>query len=118
MWTEELIEEVIRLKNKGWSAQEIANEMGLTKNQVIGKLTRLKQRPKAIVRVNMKRAKPPKRHDTTCYGEGVKLIDLKDKHCRWPIQKDGKTIYCGETQRKGSSYCQNHYEGSISKRGL
>lgn len=41
--------------------------------------------------------------------EPVALLDLKDHHCRWPIEKNGETFYCGEIPRDETvPYCQRH----------
>ncbi|MCZ4274017.1 GcrA family cell cycle regulator [Maritalea porphyrae] len=39
----------------------------------------------------------------------VTMMDLKNHHCRWPIERDGKTYYCGHDNGEGkSSYCETH----------
>lgn len=39
----------------------------------------------------------------------VSLLDLKDHHCRFPIDcADGETRSCGLDRHEGSSYCLHH----------
>lgn len=37
----------------------------------------------------------------------VALLDLEQQHCRWPIEKDGTTMFCGADKRT-SAYCEGH----------
>ncbi len=38
----------------------------------------------------------------------VVLFDLEPHHCRWPVN-DAPYMFCGDTKRDGSSYCQRHF---------
>lgn len=38
----------------------------------------------------------------------VGLLDLREHHCRFPIDGDGETRYCGDTRLDHSSYCAAH----------
>lgn len=42
----------------------------------------------------------------------LKLVDLKQKDCRWPYG-DGPFVHCGHGKLDGSSYCPGHYALSI-----
>ena len=37
----------------------------------------------------------------------VALLDLEHRHCRWPIEYDGATMYCGAEKHIGA-YCARH----------
>lgn len=37
----------------------------------------------------------------------VELIDLHHHHCRWPIERDGATMFCGADKHTGA-YCEGH----------
>lgn len=37
----------------------------------------------------------------------VALLDLEHRHCRWPIDRDGTTMFCGANKHTGS-YCEAH----------
>ncbi len=41
------------------------------------------------------------------YSEPISLLDLCDTHCRWPIERDGATMFCGADKVKGP-YCARH----------
>lgn len=42
----------------------------------------------------------------------MKLIDLKENNCRWPIgdPKDKDFHFCGRRTGDGKTYCQNHHK--------
>lgn len=40
-------------------------------------------------------------------GRVVALLDLEPRHCRWPIERDGTTMFCGSYKAMGA-YCQRH----------
>lgn len=37
----------------------------------------------------------------------VALLDLEETHCRWPIEQDGTTMFCGSDKHTGA-YCEGH----------
>lgn len=37
----------------------------------------------------------------------VALLDLEPHHCRWPIEQEGSTIFCGADKHTGA-YCEGH----------
>lgn len=37
----------------------------------------------------------------------ISLLDLAPNHCRWPVEQDGKTKFCGADKHTGS-YCERH----------
>lgn len=39
--------------------------------------------------------------------EPVALLDLEHRHCRWPIEQDGATMFCGADKHTGA-YCEAH----------
>lgn len=43
-------------------------------------------------------------------GVGVSLWDARPNQCRWIIGEPKDMTFCGHEQRKGSSYCQSHFE--------
>lgn len=45
-----------------------------------------------------------------CFGDGVSLVELKERMCRWPIgdpQDDGFK-FCGGPSEEGIPYCNHH----------
>lgn len=147
-WTEERVAVLKKLWGEGKTAAEIAKELGgVTRNAVIGKAHRLKlsnrlspiqqspkkaAKPKATVAAAneekpaapKKRAPRPANMDIPFTGKGVKLADLKEKMCRWPIgdpqEEDFK--FCGCTKAMGLPYCEDHaraaYQTSSRSRKL
>ncbi len=128
-WTEERVGVLKKLWGEGKTAAEIAKELGgVTRNAVIGKAHRLKlsNRLSPIQQTVKKVAKPkvaeekaalvkkrppkPANMDIPFTGEGVKLADLKEKMCRWPIgdpqHEDFK--FCGCASVIGLPYCEDH----------
>ncbi len=39
--------------------------------------------------------------------EPVALVDLHERHCRWPVDVDGATMFCGADKHTGA-YCEGH----------
>ncbi len=39
--------------------------------------------------------------------EPVALLDLQHHHCRWPVDVDGMTMFCGADKHTGA-YCEGH----------
>ena len=40
---------------------------------------------------------------------GIKMIDLKERQCRFAVDRDGGThMFCGESTELGSSWCPAH----------
>ena len=136
-WTEERVE---RLKNRfaaGLTCREIAGDLGLSRNAVIGKLSRLK-----LTREKSGDARPPERKDAAkgrgpktvprlqyqmlkaVYGEPqpaaadepidsehcCSLLELSAQRCRWPISTPGLAdfCFCGNTPLAGLPYCAGH----------
>jgi len=136
-WTPELVKELKRLWNKGLTTVEIGNQLGLSKNAVVGKAHRLnlEARPSPIKREEVKRAIKEKNKPAAHVEEptpevvfeteplppeinvhkskkhkGVALVDLKPNSCRWPEgdPKDPHFRFCGEPVAPGKIYCPEH----------
>ena len=136
-WTEERVE---LLKNRfaaGLSAREIAGDIGVSRNAVIGKLSRL-----GLSREKAADARRPARKDAAkghrpgplprlqyqmlqkLYAEPQAVVDdepvhsehccslleLSEEKCRWPISTPGADdfCFCGNTPLKGLPYCVGH----------
>lgn len=141
-WTDERVSLLKQLWGEGKTAAEIAKVLGegVTRNAVIGKAHRLKlsgraspiqqnkktkttpqtqARDKASIQDNVKStpAKAPK-------SGGVKMGDLKDRMCRWPIgdPRDKDFVFCGENAIPGLPYCEEHakmaYQTTTRSRSL
>ena len=136
-WTEERLE---RLKSRfaaGLTCREIAGDLGVSRNAVIGKLSRLKltreksgdtrsserkdaakgRSPKTLPRLQYQMLK-------AVYGEPqlaaedepidsehcCSLLELSEQRCRWPISSPGLAdfCFCGNTPLAGVPYCAGH----------
>jgi len=109
-WTDERIDALKTLWDKGLSASQIAKELGenVTRNAVIGKAHRLglKSRPSPVKteRKTVKKvAKKPVKKVVT-------LLDLTDRMCKWPIGHPGEANFhfCGRPTEPGMPYCAAH----------
>lgn len=120
-WASERVEKLKELAAKGWSCGMIANELGITRNAVIGKLSRMgierNKRRTNVDRFSIPRRKtfsrPPKvivlpfRPST----DSVSFFDLKDHQCRFPVAGEGMhTLFCGAGKLDSHSYCPYHYQ--------
>lgn len=120
-WTEERIEKLQQLWDKGLSASQIAEELGdVTRNAVIGKAHRLglKSRPspvksdaakpvrKAAAPAAPRKAKPAAPKKPT----KVTLLDLTERICKWPNGHPGDDDFqfCGKPAQPGFPYCPEH----------
>ncbi len=125
-WTDERVTLLKRLWCEGRTAAEIAKELGgVTRNAVIGKAHRLKlsnrvspiqqntKKPAAKAAPEEKpapRAKSPAIAEKFIKVKGVKLAELKEKMCRWPIgdPRDTNFMFCGCNSVAGLVYCADH----------
>ena len=136
-WTDERLE---RLKNRfeaGLTCREIADDIGVSRNAVIGKLSRLnltrekngdarrptekhapkgRRRPKAGPRLQYQMLKAlygepqPAADEPIHNGHCCSLLELSEQSCRWPISTPGAAdfCFCGNTPLEGLPYCAGH----------
>jgi GcrA cell cycle regulator len=136
-WT---VERVELLKNRfaaGLSCSQIAADIGVTRNAVIGKLTRLNltrdkgremrrpprkaaekgSRPRSVPRLQYQLLKnlyaepePPAESEAIHTEYCCSLLELNEEKCRWPISTPGAEdfCFCGYTPLKGLPYCTGH----------
>lgn len=130
-WTEEKVNTLIEMINGGHTHREISITLGATKNQVIGKASRLKLTYKASIRPKFYiiketaskkikipkkyfvRALPAPRHDMTSEPPSLRktILSLEDFECRYPHgdPKEEDFHFCGHPTLMGSSYCEFHH---------
>lgn len=112
-WTEDRIEKLRKLWDKGLSASQIAAELGeVTRNAVIGKAHRLalKSRP-SPVKIDKKKAAPKaKKIVQEPPAEKLTLLDLNERICKWPIGHPGDDDFhfCGKHSEPAVPYCPTH----------
>lgn len=129
-WTDEQVEELKRLWDKGLTTGEIGKALGVSKNAVVGKAHRLglNSRPSPIRRgeddtaaantstqqpVEKKKNVKPSADKKTTEQEKKKLFtvnDLTSSSCRWPIgdPKDEDFHFCGKEALPDKPYCAEH----------
>ncbi len=110
-WTADKIKHLTKLWNKGKSTVDIARELGISKNAVVGKVHRLglDARPSPI-RTERKKQIPLQKSTTPPQNEKITLLDLKINSCRWPYGEPGSDEFhfCGKECQTGKPYCPEH----------
>ena len=135
-WTDQRVE---RLKSRfaaGLTCRQIADDIGVTRNAVIGKLNRLNltreksgeaprparkeavrgRRAKSVPRLQYQLlqklyAEPHVTADEPIHDEHrCSLLELSEQSCRWPISTPGAAdfCFCGNPPLKGLPYCASH----------
>jgi GcrA cell cycle regulator len=125
-WTDDRVEKLRELWDKGLSASQIAKELaeGVTRNAVIGKAHRmgLASRPspvksdpakRAAAAAAKKKAAAPKKSSATKVAPTtgkVSILDLTESMCKWPIGHPGEANFhfCGKPSQPTFPYCANH----------
>jgi len=143
-WTVERIKQLRSCFAAGLSCSQIADEIGVSRNAVIGKLNRLKLsrferktvRPRAPRRkvtlrlvtqhdiLSALRAEPPPPVEQKPVEPGPRcsLAELSEGTCRWPISDPGDRDFgfCGCAAVNGLPYCAAHariaYQPAASQR--
>ena len=98
IWTDSLQARLRKLWAEGLTASQIAAELSITRNAVIGKAHRLGLSGRVSP---IQRSKPPK----------LTLVALKERMCKWPIGHPGEPDFhfCGSDARPNSPYCPEHH---------
>ena len=120
--------------NRTMSCEEIAQMEGVTKNSIVGKIYRYRQRmglppasdrapfesvniPAKVKRTQKERRKvqkavikKPVKRKAVEMPEHKTLADLGAKECRYPYGDKTPYTFCGCPQKEGSVYCEEHYE--------
>jgi GcrA cell cycle regulator len=128
IWTPERIERLKSGFEAGLSCRQIADDIGVSRNAVIGKLSRLQltrqkageaprpaRQPAPKLQQQMLKslyaAPPPAADDAPIQsGHGCSLFELSEQKCRWPISTPGAEdfCFCGNTPVDGLPYCPGH----------
>ena len=130
-WTDEQVEELKHLWDKGLTTGEIGKALGVSKNAVVGKAHRLglNSRPSPIRRgedentadTNTPTQQPSEKKKAAKLAPAKKAAekekkklftvnDLTSSSCRWPIgdPKDEDFHFCGKEALPDKPYCAEH----------
>jgi GcrA cell cycle regulator len=136
-WTAERVELLKSCFAAGLTCREIADDIGVSRNAVIGKLSRLNltsetggaarrpprkkaakaDRPRTTARLRhqmllMLHAEPQPAADEEPIQNGhcCSLLELNEERCRWPIGTPHAEdfCFCGNTPVEGLPYCPGH----------
>jgi GcrA cell cycle regulator len=131
-WTTERIELLKTHFADGLTCREIAERIGVSRNAVIGKISRLnltretagparkkaagdgRKRAGPILRRQILRAVPvdeaPAPEAPIANGHRCSLFELSDETCRWPLSTPGAAdfCFCGNPPLEGLPYCVGH----------
>jgi GcrA cell cycle regulator len=135
-WTDERVERLKAGFAAKLSCREIAADIGISRNAVIGKLSRLNltrgksvkaqrpagkdtatgRRPRSVPRLQYRMllkvyAGPqPAAEEPIPSEHWCSLLELSEQRCRWPISSPGLAdfCFCGNTPVEGLPYCPGH----------
>jgi GcrA cell cycle regulator len=136
-WTTERIELLKSHFAAGLTCREIADDIGVSRNAVIGKLSRLDltreknadasrparkeaasgPRPRSVPRLQYRmlqnlysEPEPAARDEPIGNEHCCSLLELSEQRCRWPISTPGAAdfCFCGNTPVEGLPYCAGH----------
>jgi GcrA cell cycle regulator len=134
-WTPERVELLKIRFVAGLSCREIANDIGVSRNAVIGKISRLnlrreneprrrapkdddaRRRAKSVPRLQYQMLRklyddtePVVDEETISSEHRCSLLELSEKRCRWPISTPGTEdfCFCGNPPLEGLPYCAGH----------
>ncbi|HEY2228028.1 MAG TPA: GcrA family cell cycle regulator [Xanthobacteraceae bacterium] len=132
-WTSARVEQLTACIKAGYSCSQIAVEIGVTRNAVIGKMNRLglsrprvdlareperkrdAWRPRTLTQHQILMDLPPEPASpeeaiSLSSGPGCSLLELSPGKCRWPLSEPGTEAFCfcGNRQVEGLPYCVGH----------
>ena len=129
-WTTERVELLKIHFAAGLSCREIADDIGVSRNAVIGKLSRLnltrekagdarrpartdaanRPRPRSVPRLQYRLLQAAANEEPIHNAHRCSLLDLSEERCRWPISTPGAAdfCFCGNPPIKGLPYCAGH----------
>ena len=131
-WTTERLEALKIHFDAGLSCRQIAAEIGVSRNAVIGKLSRLgltrdkppggaprakrprERRGRSVPRLQYEMLRQV--YDEEAFTDGpvvserrCSLFELSKERCRWPVNAEAEEFsFCGNVPLAGMPYCQGH----------
>lgn len=124
-WPQEHLDQLLALIKNGLTLPQIAKEMGMTKNKIVGKIYRMGwrkdnhqlERIDLLQNVQIKVNLPlPKPTPTNTESKNLSLLDLQKDQCHWPTGDwlAGDKTFCG--LKCSGVYCVDHNELAYVKR--
>jgi GcrA cell cycle regulator len=131
-WTTERLELLKGHFAAGLTCRQIAAEIGVSRNAVIGKLSRLgltrdrppgsearpkkprERRGRSLPRLQFEMLRQVYEESPVSGAEVVSehrcsLFELSKEHCRWPVNAETEAFsFCGNTPLAGLPYCAGH----------
>lgn len=130
-WTAERVESLRNHFAAGLSCRQIAAEIGVSRNAVIGKLSRLgltrektngearprkprERRGRSVPRLQYEMLRqvydePPFAEAPVISEQRCSLFELTKERCRWPVNSETEAFsFCGNTPLGGLPYCAGH----------
>jgi hypothetical protein len=104
------------------SRAQTATALGLPRTTVESQIYRMKKKgfivpprmKQVIIRPPPTNNKPVKFTDDIANAKAVRLVDLDDQGCHWPVQGEGAaTWFCNADRDGHPSYCRHHAARSI-----
>ena len=133
IWNPEMTEKLTQLWREGKSFSQIGEIMGFTRSAIAGRIRRLGLLGDRQKKSTLPPPKPPKLAkpkkpkplpiiapeadmeevvEETPAPQGLQLIDLDPKSCRWPFgdPRDADFYFCGKTRKNEfTPYCREHH---------
>lgn len=95
-------DKLVEMWNSGLTATEIGKELGVTKNAIIGRVNRLREKGVGLRTRSEPEAFMPK--------SNITILELKDTSCRYILNTDtSSAVYCGKP-KEHNAYCKAHAE--------
>lgn len=138
IWTDDKVNELKSWWERKYSASYIAAEMDVSRSAVLGKINRLglsnrgrgtRRAPQEggrtrielfpfLARVkHVREIEVPKDIPLPIdkSQHAVTFEKLDSMHCRWLLGEPSDQLYCGDDQKRGSSYCYRHHAIAYTK---
>jgi GcrA cell cycle regulator len=143
-WTDERVAQLKSCFEAGLTCGQIAREMGVTRNAVIGKISRLHlsrlkspsprpperragaatrpARPRLLTQHQILRAIRTEPTEPITSLNRCTFMELGQEKCHWPISEPGAEdfCFCGNTPVQGLPYCAAHarlaYQAAAARR--
>ena len=116
LWTDERVDTLKQLWNAGIACAAIGDELGCSKNAVVGKAHRLKLLRRRMANTPAKLMQERIRARQIAFASaaksalGVSILALETGMCKWPVGQNGEHLFCGKQWRdECGPYCAEHH---------